>query len=141
VVPYPPGEATDSAVRVYADGLAGWLGQQIIVDYQAGGGTNIGAAYVAQSAPDVPPMAALGYSGVSVEPYFALVAPAAIPISIRQKLNDATRVVAKRPDVAKKLSPIGLIPVAFTLKETAGFLRQQGTKWAPVVKASGARVE
>jgi len=288
VVPYPPGGATDSAVRVYADGLAGLLGQQIIVDYKAGGGTNIGAAYVAQSAPDgytlyaanfasnavnkwlyktltydpdkdfaavammtispqflvvhpsvpvksvkdlvrlakaspgkltygspgigspnhiaaelfrmetgitvvhvpykgsamsslallggetdyifdatamtyvhagklkvlavaygkrwptepdVPSMAELGYPGVSVEPFFALVAPAATPISIRQKLNDATRVVAKRPDVAKKLSPIGLIPVAFTLKETADFLRQQGTKWAPVVKASGARVE
>lgn len=288
VVPYPPGGATDSAVRVFADGLTGLLGQQIIVDYKSGGGTNIGAAFVAQSAPDgytlyaanfasnavnkwlykklsydpdkdfsavammtispqflvvhpsvpvksvkelvslakaspgkltygspgigspnhiaaelfrmetgikvlhvpykgsamsslallggetdyifdatamsfvhagklkvlavayskrwptepnVPSMAELGFPGISVEPFFALVAPAATPLSIRQKLNDATRKVAVRTDVASKLSPIGLIPVAYTLQETADFLRSQGSKWQSVVKASGAVVE
>lgn len=288
VVPYPPGGATDSAVRVFADGMTGLLGQQIIVEYRAGGGTNIGAAYVAQSAPDgytlyaanfasnavnkwlykkltydpdkdfvpvammtispqfllvhpsvparsvkdlvslakanpgkltygspgigspnhiaaelfrmetgikavhvpykgsamsslalvggetdyifdatgmtyvhagklrvlavaygkrwptepkVPCMAELGYPKISVEPFFALVAPAGTPIAIRQKLNDAARAVAKRPEIAPKLSPIGLIPLAYTIKETADFLRDQGSKWGPVVKASGAQVE
>jgi tripartite-type tricarboxylate transporter receptor subunit TctC len=52
VVPYPPGGATDTAVRVYADGMTPLLGQQIVVEYRAGGGTNIGAAFVAQSPPD-----------------------------------------------------------------------------------------
>lgn len=91
--------------------------------------------------PEVPSMAELGFPGVSVEPFFALVAPANTPLAIRQKLNDAARIVAKRSDVAAKLSPIGVIPVALSLKETADFLREQGTKWAPVVKASGARVD
>lgn len=91
--------------------------------------------------PNVPSMAELGYPGVSVEPFFALVAPANTPLAIRQKLSDATYAIAKRPDVATKLSPIGVIPTAMTLKETADFLREQGTKWAPVVKASGARVD
>jgi tripartite-type tricarboxylate transporter receptor subunit TctC len=91
--------------------------------------------------PNLPSMAELGYPGVSVEPFFALVAPANTALSIRQKLNDAARTVAKRPDVATKLSPIGLIPIAYTLKETADFLREQGSKWAPVVKASGAVVD
>ena len=91
--------------------------------------------------PDVPSMAELGFPGVSVEPFFALVAPANTPVSIRQKLNDATRIIAKRADVAAKLAPIGVIPTALTLKETAGFLREQSTKWAPVVKASGAKVD
>ena len=288
VVPYPPGGATDSAVRVFADGLTGLLGQQIIVDYRAGAGTNIGASYVASSAPDgytlyvanfasnavnkwlykklsydpqkdfaavamltvspqflvvhpsvpvksvkdlvrlakanpgkltygsagvgspnhiaaelfrmeagiqavhvpykgsamsslallggqtdyifdatamtyvhagklralavaytkrwptepnLPSMAELGYPGVSVEPFFALVAPANTPLPIRQKLNDAARAIATRPDVATKLSPIGLIPLAYSVKETADFLREQGSKWAPVVKASGAAVD
>ncbi len=288
VVPYAPGGATDSAARVFAQGLAELLGQQFIIDYKPGGGTNIGAAFVAQSAPDgytlyvanfashgvnkwlykklaydpdkdfapvammtlspqflvvhpsvpvksvrdlvrlaktspgkltygspgigspnhiagelfrmqadikvvhvpykgsalsslgllggetdyifdatamtyvhagrlkvlavaytkrwptepdVPSMAELGFPGVSVEPFFALVAPANTPVPVLQKLNDATRIVAKRPDVAAKLAPIGVIPTALTLNETADFLREQSTKWAPVVKASGAKVD
>ena len=52
VVPYPPGGATDIVVRVYAAGLTELLGQQFIVENRAGGGTNIGASYVARSAPD-----------------------------------------------------------------------------------------
>jgi tripartite-type tricarboxylate transporter receptor subunit TctC len=76
-----------------------------------------------------------------VGPFFALVAPAGTPLYIRQKLNDAARAVAERPDIVPKLSPIGLIPLAYTLKETADFLRDQGRKWESVVKASGARVE
>ncbi len=86
-------------------------------------------------------MAELGYPGVSVEPFFALVAPANTPVLIRQKLNDAARTVAKRPDVTTRLAPVGLIPMALTLKETDDFLRDQSTKWAPVVKASGAVVD
>jgi tripartite-type tricarboxylate transporter receptor subunit TctC len=91
--------------------------------------------------PDVPSMAELGYPRISVEPFFALVAPPGTPLSIRQKLNDAARTVAERPDIVPKLSPIGLIPLAYTLKETADFLQNQGRKWESVVKASGARVE
>jgi tripartite-type tricarboxylate transporter receptor subunit TctC len=91
--------------------------------------------------PDVPSMAELGYPRISVEPFFALVAPAGTPLAVRQKLNDAARAVAKRPDVPPKLSPIGLIPLAYTIKETADFLQDQGRKWETVVKASGAQVE
>lgn len=91
--------------------------------------------------PDLPSMAELGFPRISVEPFFALVAPAKTPLSIRQKLNDAVYSVAKRPDVSAKLAPIGVIPTAMNLKETADFLREQGSKWAPIVKASGAVVD
>ena len=52
VVPYPPGGATDIVTRVYAQGLTELLGQQFIVENRGGGGTNIGAAFAAHSAPD-----------------------------------------------------------------------------------------
>jgi tripartite-type tricarboxylate transporter receptor subunit TctC len=52
VVPYPAGGTTDVVTRLYAKGLADALGQQFIVENRPGGGTNIGAEYVARSAPD-----------------------------------------------------------------------------------------
>jgi len=91
--------------------------------------------------PDIPSFAELGYPGIVVAPFFALVAPANTPVSILDKLNEATRTVAKQPDVAAKLAPISVLPFPLTRKETAEFLRDQSTKWEAVVKASGAKVD
>lgn len=52
VVPYTPGGASDIVARVYAHGVGEILGQQVIVENKPGGGTNIGAEFVARSAPD-----------------------------------------------------------------------------------------
>jgi tripartite-type tricarboxylate transporter receptor subunit TctC len=52
VVPYPAGGATGTLGRLIADGLAKRLGDNVIVENRGGAGTVIGAAYVAQSAPD-----------------------------------------------------------------------------------------
>ena len=52
VVPFPPGGATDVIGRIVAKGMAQRLGQPMIVDNKAGAGTAIGAAAVAQAAPD-----------------------------------------------------------------------------------------
>ena len=52
VVPYPPGGATDTVGRLLAGALARRLGQPVLVENRAGAGTAIGAAAVAQAAPD-----------------------------------------------------------------------------------------
>ncbi len=52
VVPYPPGGASDFAGRLYADRLGAFLGQPVVVENKAGAGGDIGAQYVASSAPD-----------------------------------------------------------------------------------------
>ncbi len=52
VVPYPAGGATDTVGRILAKGLAQRLGQPVVIDNRAGAGTVIGAAAVAQAAPD-----------------------------------------------------------------------------------------
>jgi tripartite-type tricarboxylate transporter receptor subunit TctC len=52
VVPYPPGGATDTVARILAKGLTRQLQQNVIIDNRAGAGTAIGAAAVAQAAPD-----------------------------------------------------------------------------------------
>ena len=52
VVPFPPGGGTDLIARVLGAGLSEELGQPIIIENKAGGGTIIGTDFVAKSAPD-----------------------------------------------------------------------------------------
>jgi tripartite-type tricarboxylate transporter receptor subunit TctC len=52
IVPYPPGGATDSIVRVVAEKLSQNLGQPVIVDNRPGAGTIVATEAATKAAPD-----------------------------------------------------------------------------------------
>ena len=52
IVPLPPGGGADLVARLIAERLGKNLGQQVLVDNRAGGGTVIGADLAAKSTPD-----------------------------------------------------------------------------------------
>jgi len=52
VVPFPAGGPTDIIARILAGALQQSLGQNVIIDNRAGGGGNLGIAYVARANPD-----------------------------------------------------------------------------------------
>ncbi|HYC47787.1 MAG TPA: tripartite tricarboxylate transporter substrate binding protein [Burkholderiales bacterium] len=52
VVPFSPGGATDILTRLLSTKMSEQIGRPVVVENRAGGGGNIGADYVAKSAPD-----------------------------------------------------------------------------------------
>lgn len=94
-----------------------------------------------KSLPDVVPMAEQGWPDFDVRGWFGVVAPAGTPKEIVDRYNATIKAMLARPDTQQKLSNIGLDPLSSTPDEFGAFIRAEVAKWAPVVKASGAKVE
>jgi tripartite-type tricarboxylate transporter receptor subunit TctC len=93
------------------------------------------------AAPEIPTIAEQGLAGFEAVSWFALFAPAGTPKPVVDKLQAEVAKALKAPDVAKKLAEIGLEPVGGTPDELAAYQKAEITKWAQVVKDSGAKAD
>ena len=91
--------------------------------------------------PDVPTMKEAGVDDVEVPVWYALLGPAALPREIVKTLGDATARAAKAPDLNQKLVEQGAEPVGNSPEEFGKLLRSEVTRWAEVVRISGAKAE
>lgn len=69
MIPYPAGGGTDTTARMLAKPLSEALGQPVVVDNRPGGGTGIGAAFVARANPDGLTIGTLDAGTVTVLPH------------------------------------------------------------------------
>ena len=69
VIPFASGGTTDTEARLYLPKLQDSTGQPFVFDFRTGGGTTIGSAYVAKSAPDGYTLL-MNNSGITVFPNF-----------------------------------------------------------------------
>jgi tripartite-type tricarboxylate transporter receptor subunit TctC len=115
------------------------VGQQV----KAGRLKALGLASIRRSpaAPQAVPVAEQGYPGFDVNPWWILYAPAATPANVVARLRaEAARVIAQ-PEYQERLAGQGVEVRTMTAEELAGFTQAELNKWAPVVKASGARAD
>jgi tripartite-type tricarboxylate transporter receptor subunit TctC len=91
-------------------------------------------------APDVPPLAAF-FPGLDLQPWMSVVAPLGTPAAVVQRLNDEINKAIALPATVQRLRDVGVDPMAMTVRMFEDFIRTDATRWADLVKLSGAKIE
>ncbi|MEO8443349.1 MAG: tripartite tricarboxylate transporter substrate-binding protein, partial [Betaproteobacteria bacterium] len=73
--------------------------------------------------------------------WYGVLAPAGTPPAIVTRLHDEIIRALKMPDVKERLEYVGFEIVGSTPAAFGAYIKAEITKWAPVVKASGAKPE
>jgi tripartite-type tricarboxylate transporter receptor subunit TctC len=90
----------------------------------------------AAAMPDIPTLAEAGVPGFAVDVWFAMMAPAATPRPVLERLNQGVTKILHTPDVAKKMASVGLEPVGEGLAPSDAFIKSEIKKWGRVVTAA-----
>lgn len=67
--------------------------------------------------------------------------PAATPRPILERLNAEVNKVINAPEVREAWGKQGAMPMGMSIAQFDMFLREEIVKWAPVVKATGMKVD
>jgi tripartite-type tricarboxylate transporter receptor subunit TctC len=94
----------------------------------------------APSVPDLPAVTDAGVKGYEVSTWNGVMVPAGTPAAVIARLNAEVTGLLKG-ELRKSLEEQALTVIANTPEEFGAFLRAETTKWAAVVKASGARIQ
>ncbi len=91
--------------------------------------------------PDLPTIAESGFPKFEATAWYGVLAPAGTPPAIVTRLHDETLRALKLPDVKERLEYVGFEIVGSTPAAFGAYIKSEIRKWAPVVKASGAKPE
>jgi len=90
-------------------------------------------------APDLPTMAEAGLPGFDTSIWIGLLAPAATPPDIVEKLNRAVNDALKSPEVIAGLNRLGVDVLGGTPEQFAQFIASEMKKWSAVAEAAGLK--
>jgi tripartite-type tricarboxylate transporter receptor subunit TctC len=91
--------------------------------------------------PDVPTLRENGIDGVEAGAWVGLVAPAAMPTAIQDKIRSAVVEIMAEPAVRDKLVALYMEPVANTPDEFRAVIRQELDRWGPVIEQNNIHIQ
>ncbi|MBW8904491.1 MAG: tripartite tricarboxylate transporter substrate binding protein [Betaproteobacteria bacterium] len=91
--------------------------------------------------PDIPTLAEAGVPGYEATIWLGLMAPAATPKPILERLSNEVRKVINAPDVKDNWARQGAVPMAMAPEEFGKFVREDIGKWGKLVKDTGMKVD
>jgi tripartite-type tricarboxylate transporter receptor subunit TctC len=92
-------------------------------------------------APSIPTISESGLKGFEVVNWYGVLAPARTPKNIISRLNTEIVKIMNMPEVVKMLSEQGAVPMTSTPEQFGSFIKDETSKWAKLVKFSGARID
>jgi tripartite-type tricarboxylate transporter receptor subunit TctC len=91
--------------------------------------------------PDVPSFAELGYPRMDIALWYGIVAPAATPQPIVQRLNAELVKILDMPDIRKNFTDQGADIMGGTPAWYDAFMREESARWGEVVRQAGIKPE
>jgi tripartite-type tricarboxylate transporter receptor subunit TctC len=88
--------------------------------------------------PGTPTIAQSGVPGYEVTIWYGLLGPAGTPADVVEKISGAVHEVLRRPEMQERLQKIGADAMIMSPKAFSDFIASENTKWADIVKKSGA---
>ena len=104
-------------------------------------GIAVTSAQRSPAAPNIPTIAESGIPGFEATSWFGLYASPGVPRDVQMRINAETLKVMAMPDVKEKLAGLGLDIHTGTPEALTTFMQAETTKWAKVVKESGAKAD
>jgi tripartite-type tricarboxylate transporter receptor subunit TctC len=91
--------------------------------------------------PQTPTVHESGLPGFDVTSWYGIFGPAALPKDIVAKLNADIAAILNAPDLRQRLDGLGAEPGSMSVDAFNKYVREEVTKWAKVVKDSGATAD
>jgi tripartite-type tricarboxylate transporter receptor subunit TctC len=72
---------------------------------------------------------------------FGLIAQGATPPDVLRRINNDVVAVVRHPEIAARIRELGQEPLGSSMEQYNAYIRNEMQRWAPVVKATGAKLD
>jgi tripartite-type tricarboxylate transporter receptor subunit TctC len=91
--------------------------------------------------PDIPTIAEAGVRGYDVTLWYGVLAPAGTSAAVVTRLHAAMTTALNSPDLKQRLYNDGAEPALNAPEEFRAYIKAEIERWAPIIRASGAKPE